>query len=68
MKTSEIKNLTTEELQGRIAETKAKLDTLKFNHAITPLDNPMVIRATRRDVARLLTELNSRKADAAVAE
>ena len=68
MKTSEIKNLTTEELQGRIAETKAQLDALKFNHAIAPLDNPMVIRATRRDVARMMTELNNRAADAQVAE
>ena len=64
MKTSEIKNLTTEELQGRIAETKAQLDSLKFNHAVAPLDNPMVIRATRRDVARMLTELNNRAAAA----
>ena len=64
MKTSEIKNLTIEELQGRIAETKAQLDSLKFNHAIAPLDNPMVIRATRRDIARLMTELNNRVAAA----
>ena len=64
MKTSEIKNLTTEELQGRIAETKAQLDTLKFNHTIAPLDNPMAIRATRRDVARMMTELNNRAAAA----
>ena len=68
MKTSEIKNLTTEELQGRIAETKAQLDSLKFNHTIAPLDNPMVIRATRRDVARMMTELNNRAAAAQVAE
>ena len=66
MKTSELKNLTTEELQGRIAETKAKLESLEFNHAIAPLDNPMVIRTTRRDVARMLTELNNRTASAQV--
>ncbi len=66
MKTSELKNLTTEELQGRIAETKAQLESLEFNHAIAPLDNPMVIRATRRDIARMLTELNNRAAAAQV--
>lgn len=64
MKTSEIKKLTTEELQGRIAETKAQLEAHKFNHTIAPLDNPMVIRATRRDVARMMTELNNRAAAA----
>ena len=66
MKTSELKSLTTEELQGRIAETRAKLESLEFNHAIAPLDNPMIIRTTRRDVARMLTELNSRSAAAEV--
>ena len=64
MKAQEIKNLTTEELTGRIAEEKAHLDNLKFNHAISPLDNPMVIRATRRNVARMMTELAKRNAEA----
>lgn len=66
MKAQEIKNLTLEELKGRIAEQKAALDELTFNHAITPLDNPMVIRATRRNIARLLTELAKRNAEAAL--
>lgn len=64
MKAQEIKNLTTEELTGRIAEEKAQLDNLKFNHAISPLDNPMAIRTTRRNVARLMTELAKRNAEA----
>ena len=64
MKAQEIKNLTTEELTGRIAEEKAQLDTLKFNHAVSPLDNPMSIRATRRNVARMMTELAKRNAEA----
>lgn len=64
MKAQEIKNLTVEELTGRIAEEKAQLDTLKFNHTISPLDNPMSIRATRRNVARLMTELAKRNAEA----
>ena len=64
MKAQEIKNLTTEELTGRIAEEKAQLDNLKFNHSIRPLDNPMVIRATRRNIARMMTELAKRNAEA----
>jgi len=64
MKAQEIKNLTTEELTGRIAEEKAQLDNLKFNHAVSPLDNPMSIRATRRNVARMMTELAKRNAEA----
>ena len=64
MKAQEIKNLTTEELTGRIAEEKAQLDNLKFTHSISPLDNPMVIRATRRNIARMMTELAKRNAEA----
>ena len=63
MKAQEIKNLTTEELTGRIAEEKAQLDNLKFNHAVSPLDNPMSIRTTRRNVARMMTELTKRNAE-----
>lgn len=64
MKAQEIKNLTTEELTGRIAEEKTQLDNLKFNHSISPLDNPMVIRTTRRNIARMMTELAKRNAEA----
>jgi large subunit ribosomal protein L29 len=65
MKAKEIKNLTVEELKGRIAEQKASLESLQFNHALSPLDNPMVIKATRRNIARLMTELNARQAEQA---
>lgn len=64
MKIAEIKSLTTDELKGRIAAEKANLNQLKFNHALSPLDNPMSIKATRRDIARMMTELDARKNDA----
>lgn len=66
MKAQEIKNLTVEELKGRIAEEKASLESLSFSHTVAPLDNPMSIRATRRNIARLMTELNAREAAAAL--
>lgn len=66
MKTQEIKNLTIEELKDRIAEETAKLEQLKFNHSISPLDNPMSIKATRRNVARLKTMLTQKSLDAAL--
>jgi large subunit ribosomal protein L29 len=65
MKAQEIKTLTIEELNDRIAEETAKLDQLKFNHSISPLDNPMSIKATRRTIARLNTELATRANEAA---
>ena len=56
----DIKQYVSEDLTAKIATDKAELKKMEFNHAVTPLDNPASIRAKRRDVARLLTELTSR--------
>ena len=61
MKTSEIKGLETKDLVERIDAEVAKLDNMKINHAITPLENPSLIKAARRDIARLKTELRQRE-------
>jgi len=45
----------------RIDAEKDVLRKLTLNHAISPLDNPLKIRNTRRDVARMATELSTRK-------
>lgn len=57
----DIKQFVTDDLVAKIASEQAELKRLKFNHAVTPLDNPVSIRAKRRNVARLLTELTARK-------
>ena len=61
MKTSEIKDLTTEEIKEKIETDKAALTKMKMNHAVSPLENPMLIRTTRRNIARLMTELRKRE-------
>ena len=61
MKTSEIKDLTTEEIREKIDTDKAALTKMKMNHAVSPLENPMLIRTTRRNIARLMTELRKRE-------
>ena len=61
MKTSEIKDLTTEEIREKIETEKAALTKMKMNHAVSPLENPMLIRTTRRIIARLMTELRKRE-------
>ncbi len=60
MKMSEIRKMDTAELQEKVQDLKAKLANLKISHAVTPLQNPMEIRKTRRTIAKLLTELNQR--------
>ncbi|MCM1035062.1 MAG: 50S ribosomal protein L29 [Paludibacter sp.] len=61
MKTSEIKELTTSEIQERLANEKEQLVRLKLNHSISPLDNPLQIREARKTIARLATELRQRE-------
>jgi large subunit ribosomal protein L29 len=61
MKNSEIRQLSTKELIERIEEEKIRLVKMKMNHAISPLENPLEIRNTRRTIARLKTELRRRQ-------
>ena len=61
MKTKEIKELVTKELVERIETEVAKYEQMKFNHTVSPLENPSQIKATRRDIARLKTELRQRE-------
>lgn len=61
MKQQEINELTTPEIRERLATEKDKLATMRLNHAISPLENPQLIKAQRRDIARLLTELRKRE-------
>ena len=61
MKTSEIKELTDKEIQERISLEKETLVRLNMNHAVSPLDNPLQIKDTRRNIARLKTVLRQRE-------
>ena len=56
-----LKDLNANDLQARIQEDELRLKKLEFAHAISPLENPMSIRALRKDLARLKTELGKRK-------
>ena len=55
-----LKDLTVIDLKARIQEDELRLKKLEFAHAISPLENPMSIRALRKDVARLKTELKKK--------
>ena len=61
MKISDIKGLDTKELGERLENEVAKLQNMKLNHAITPMENPSLIKAARRDIARMKTELRLRE-------
>ena len=61
MKTSEIKQFTDKELLERIDDDFNLLVRMKLNHVVSPLDNPNKISQTRRNIARLKTELRQRE-------
>jgi large subunit ribosomal protein L29 len=55
-----IKEMSDADLKARIQEDEMRLKKLEFAHAITPLENPMSIRALRKDLARLKTALQQK--------
>jgi large subunit ribosomal protein L29 len=57
----DIQSLSTEDLLEKVQEERVLYKKLKFNHAISSLDNPLLLRAKRRDIAKLLTELRKRE-------
>ena len=61
MKMNEIKGLETKELAEKLETAVANYDLMKINHAVTPMENPSQIKAARRDIARMKTELRQRE-------
>jgi large subunit ribosomal protein L29 len=61
MKQVTIKELSAEELSKRLAEEKVSLERMRLNHAVSPLENPLTIRHSRKLIARLNTEITNRK-------
>ena len=57
MKASEVKELTTAELESKLKDLKAELFNLRFQLAINQLDNPMRVSAVKKDIARVKTVL-----------
>jgi large subunit ribosomal protein L29 len=59
MKNSEIRALSLEEMQQKLSAEKEALQKLRFAHAISPIENPMKIKVTRKLIARLETALRA---------
>lgn len=57
----ELKDLTVQELQDKLQDERSALTKLRFNHTVSPVENPMQLRGKRKDVARILTELRKRE-------
>ena len=61
MKIKEVREMDANTLAETKENLQAKLARLKLNHTVTPLENPSEIKAVRRDIARLNTEIRQRE-------
>jgi large subunit ribosomal protein L29 len=61
MKTGEIRDMTVDEIGARINQLQEELFRLRFRSATQELENPMLLRTLRKDVARLKTVLRERE-------
>ena len=55
MKAVEIREMSVAELNEKLAELKAELFNLRFQHTINQLDNPMRLKEVKKDIARVKT-------------
>ena len=60
MKAAEVRDMTTLELDNKLADLKKELVALRFQHAINQLDNPTRLKAVKKDIARVKTVLRER--------
>ena len=57
MKANEIREMSSTELNAKLKDLKAELFNLRFQLAINQLENPMRIKAVKKDIARIKTVL-----------
>ncbi len=67
MKASEIRDLSNEDLEKSLKDSRAELFNLRFQMATSQLDNTARIKLVKKDIARILTEIRAREIKAAEA-
>jgi large subunit ribosomal protein L29 len=61
MRPTEVRELTTDEVTARVEQLQEELFRLRFRRATMELENPMLLRTIKRDIARLKTVLRERE-------
>ena len=56
------------DLKAELAQINIQYQKLRFDHTIKGLDNPLTLRKTKRDIARLQTEIRRREVAALTPE
>ena len=63
MKAKEIRNMTTEELEAKVAALKKDLFFLRMQHATNQLENPIKIAVVKKDIARIKTIIREKQTE-----
>lgn len=64
MKAAELRELSTADLNVKLGEARSELFNLRFQMATSQLDNTARVKAVKKDIARILTELRAREINA----
>ena len=62
MKATELRKMNDADLSNKLADLKAELFNLRFQHAINQLENPHKIKDVKHDIARVMTVLREKNA------
>lgn len=63
MRANEIKDMTVDELNSKLAELKQELFNLRFQHAVNQLENPKRLQAVKKDIARVKTFIRKQESN-----
>jgi large subunit ribosomal protein L29 len=61
VKAKAMREMTAEDIRARLQELREEMFNLRFRNAMKQLDNPLKIRESRREMARLLTVLREKE-------
>jgi large subunit ribosomal protein L29 len=61
MKANEVRKMTPEQLESKLADLKKDLFTLRMQHATNQLDNPIRISQVKKDIARVKTIIHEKQ-------
>jgi large subunit ribosomal protein L29 len=61
VKAAAMRDMSVDEIHERVAELRQEIFNLRFRNSMKQLDNPLKIRASRRELARLLTVLQEKE-------
>jgi large subunit ribosomal protein L29 len=64
VKATELRKMSEADLDAKLVDLKKELFNLRFQHAINQLDNPHKIADVKKDIARVMTVLRQKEAEA----